>query len=111
MIQQLKTCISDYGNLVHIDGDDFDKNLGYKVKVPANTYVYEEKSVEKGSNLTRLRTRTSERCDVYNRYLALTQCSGPSEQNPHGGSRGLRNDQVDKLPGASSSKPTLVFLT
>ncbi|KAJ9542858.1 hypothetical protein OSB04_029364 [Centaurea solstitialis] len=77
MIQQVKTCISDYGNMVRINGDDSDENLGYKIKVPANTYVYEEKSDKTDSNLKPLRTRTSERRDVYNISFGCTFLSGP----------------------------------
>ncbi|KVI07928.1 hypothetical protein Ccrd_013714 [Cynara cardunculus var. scolymus] len=52
------------------------KTNGYDVKVPANTYVYEEKTDEKDSNLRRLGSRTSERRELYNRAVISTQCSG-----------------------------------
>ncbi|KAJ9542623.1 hypothetical protein OSB04_029129, partial [Centaurea solstitialis] len=72
-IQQLKPCISDYGNMVHVDGDDFLEKLRFERKVSANTYVYEEKSDDEESNLTSLRTRTSERREVYHRDMTYCQ--------------------------------------
>lgn len=52
-IQQLKTCVSDYGNMVHVNRDDYHEELGYEEKAYANTFVYEEKSDEMSSKLNR----------------------------------------------------------
>ncbi|KAI3724344.1 hypothetical protein L2E82_36116 [Cichorium intybus] len=54
-IQQITTCITDYGNVVHVDDED----LGYDESISGNTYVYEEKFEEK--SLMPLRSRTSTR--------------------------------------------------
>ncbi|CAH1435566.1 unnamed protein product [Lactuca virosa] len=52
-VQQITTCISDYGNMVHVDDED----LGYNESISGNTYVYEEKFDEK--SLMPLKSRTS----------------------------------------------------
>ncbi|KAJ9542563.1 hypothetical protein OSB04_029069 [Centaurea solstitialis] len=71
-IQQLKSCISDFGKLMQIDGNGYQGEFGYKGKVSANTYVYEEKSDE-DSNPMSLRTRASHNRLVYNRPVIYTQ--------------------------------------
>ncbi|KAI3518081.1 hypothetical protein L1887_06461 [Cichorium endivia] len=53
--QQITTCINDYGNVVHVDGED----LRYDESISGNTYVYEEKFDEK--SLMPLQSRTSKR--------------------------------------------------
>lgn len=60
---------------MQVDGDDYHEKLGYEGKASANTYVYEEISEEKDSNLMPLRTRTSQKRNVYNRHLGLVQQS------------------------------------
>ncbi|KAI3746103.1 hypothetical protein L6452_08524 [Arctium lappa] len=72
LIQQLETCISDFGNLMQIDGNDYHGEQGYKGKFSANTYVYEEKSDE-DSNMMSLRTRASQKRHVYYRPVIFTQ--------------------------------------
>ncbi|KAI3724348.1 hypothetical protein L2E82_36120 [Cichorium intybus] len=54
-IQQITTCITDYGNVVHV----VDEDLGYDESISGNIYVYEEKFDEK--SLMPLRSRTSTR--------------------------------------------------
>ncbi|KAI3724343.1 hypothetical protein L2E82_36115 [Cichorium intybus] len=67
-VQQITPCISDYGNVVHVDDED----LGYDESISGNTYVYEEKFDEK--SLMPLKSRTSTRCRTKHMYC-FTQCS------------------------------------
>ncbi|KAI3724337.1 hypothetical protein L2E82_36109 [Cichorium intybus] len=53
--QQITSCITDYGIVVHVDDED----LGYDESISGNTYVYEEKFDE--MSLMPLRSRTSKR--------------------------------------------------
>ncbi|KAJ9542687.1 hypothetical protein OSB04_029193 [Centaurea solstitialis] len=78
LIQQLKTCISDYGSMVQVDGDNYHEEVGYGRKVSANTYVYEEKSAnEKDSNLMPIRT-SRKRGGLMNRSVILSNSCGSS---------------------------------
>ncbi|KAJ9542622.1 hypothetical protein OSB04_029128 [Centaurea solstitialis] len=74
-IQQLQPCISDYGKMVHIDGDDLHEKLHSEQKVSANTYVYEEKSDHEESKSTYVRTTTSDGLDVYSMVVGICACS------------------------------------
>ncbi|KAL7612621.1 hypothetical protein Lser_V15G05188 [Lactuca serriola] len=58
-VQQITTFIIDYGNVVHVDIDKYNKDLRYDEIISGNTYVYEEKSEE--TSLMPLRSRTSQR--------------------------------------------------
>nr|XP_043619996.1 disease resistance-like protein DSC1 [Erigeron canadensis] len=58
-LQPMTTCISDYGNLVQVSGNDCQKHLDYDRRVSGNTYVSQEKSDEKNSNQIPVRSGTS----------------------------------------------------
>ncbi|KAI3518084.1 hypothetical protein L1887_06466 [Cichorium endivia] len=64
-IKQIPYCISDYGNVVHVDEED----VGYDETISGNTYVYEEKFVEK--SLMPLRSRTSTRRNTKHIYCYM----------------------------------------
>ncbi|KAJ9542621.1 hypothetical protein OSB04_029127 [Centaurea solstitialis] len=105
-IQQRKPCISNYGNMVHVDGENFHEKLHDERKVSANTYVYEEKSEDEESTLTPLRARTSERREVYGRLMTFCEQSmrgtkGNKEQQKK------EEEQANYIPKEVSCKPSI----
>ncbi|GJW01369.1 hypothetical protein Tco_1556620 [Tanacetum coccineum] len=69
-VQESKTWISDYGNLLQVGGDDYQKHPDYDTIVSGNTYVYEEKPDEEKLNPTHLRTRIRSR-NIMDRTLSV----------------------------------------
>ncbi|CAH1447734.1 unnamed protein product [Lactuca virosa] len=68
-VQQITTFISDYGNVVHVDIDKYNKDLRYDEIISGNTYVYEEMSEE--TSLMPLRSRTSQRRITKSIYASM----------------------------------------
>ncbi|GKF91496.1 hypothetical protein Tco_0275197, partial [Tanacetum coccineum] len=60
-VQESTTWISDYGNMLQVNGDDYQEHPDYDTIVSGNTYVYEDKSDEEKLNPTHLRTRMRSR--------------------------------------------------
>nr|GEV86082.1 hypothetical protein [Tanacetum cinerariifolium] len=80
-VQLSSTLISDYGNLVQVDGDEYQEDPEYiYTRVASNTYVYEEKVDDKTLNLVTLRNKMS-RMNIMNRTVCMSTMSsaGPSE--------------------------------
>ncbi|GJX03426.1 TMV resistance protein N-like protein [Tanacetum coccineum] len=69
-VQESKAWISDYGNLLQVGGDDYQKHPDYDTIVSGNTYVYEEKPDEEKLNPTHLRTRMRSR-NIMDRTLSV----------------------------------------
>ncbi|GJV98507.1 hypothetical protein Tco_1553759, partial [Tanacetum coccineum] len=69
-VQENKTWISDYGNLLQVGGDDYQKHPDYDTIISGNTYVYAKKPDEEKLNPTRLRARMRSR-NIMDRTLSV----------------------------------------